>query len=58
MNVRKFVLTNLVKKAQTTEELSALLPLEMASRLGKTLATLEQQGKIHISEGKWSSREV
>lgn len=46
MNVRAFVLTTLHKAPHSTEELAALLSLEKASRLGKTLATLETQGKI------------
>ena len=46
MNVRDFVLNQLAKGSQTTEELSSILPLEKATRLGKTLARLEMQRKI------------
>lgn len=46
MNVRSFVLTTLHKAPHSTEQLAAVLPLEQATRLGKTLATLESQGKI------------
>lgn len=53
MNVRDFVLNQLVKEPQTTEELSALLPLDKASRLGKTLATLEAQDRIKKYGDVW-----
>jgi hypothetical protein len=54
MNVRSFVLTQLGKQRQSTEELSSVLSLDKASRLGKTLATLERQGIIARGEDdKW-----
>lgn len=46
MNVRDFVLNQLQKGPRSTEDLAILLPLEKASRLGKTLSTLEAQGAI------------
>ena len=54
MNVQDFVLNQLHKKNQRTEDLSSLLPLEKASRLGKTLATLEAKGKIKREGDAWT----
>jgi len=47
MNVQDFVLSHLQKGPQTTEELASILPLDKASRLGKTLATLERKQLIY-----------
>lgn len=53
MNVRDFVLAQLEKRPHGTEELASILPLDKATRLGKTLATLEIQGKIKQENDVW-----